>query len=63
MAEARKKKNDAPKGLQLTASQKLATFLIVMGEDAAAERAVVALGTGGPTLGTFTSGGVYSPEF
>ena len=37
MAEARKKKKDAPQGLQLTASQKLATFLIVMGEDAAAE--------------------------
>ncbi len=38
MAETRKKKKaSAPKGLQLTSSQKLAAFLIVMGEDAAAE--------------------------
>jgi len=36
MAESKKKKT-VPTGLQLTASQKLATFLIVMGEDAAAE--------------------------
>jgi flagellar motor switch protein FliG len=37
MAEARKKKKSAPKGLQLTQPQKLAAFLIVMGEDAAAD--------------------------
>ncbi len=37
MAEARKKKKNAPEGLRLTQSQKLATFLIVMGEDAAAD--------------------------
>ncbi len=37
MAEARKKKKSSPKGMQLTQSQKLAAFLIVMGEDAAAD--------------------------
>ncbi len=37
MAEARKKKKSATKGMQLTQSQKLAAFLIVMGEDAAAD--------------------------
>ena len=37
MAEAKKKKKGVPKGLQLTQSQKLAAFLIVMGEDAAAD--------------------------
>ena len=36
MAERKKKRNE-PKGLQLTQSQKLAAFLIVMGEDAAAD--------------------------
>ena len=37
MAEAKKKRKGGPKGLQLTQSQKLAAFLIVMGEDAAAD--------------------------
>jgi flagellar motor switch protein FliG len=37
MAEAKKKRKGGSKGLQLTQSQKLAAFLIVMGEDAAAD--------------------------
>ena len=37
MAEAKRKRKAGRKGLQLTQSQKLAAFLIVMGEDAAAD--------------------------